>query len=175
MRKYHRWFSFPLIVFLFAVTVTGLYLQVVEFIAETETKDERPTTRTAPSEDDVQRDLAQSMDLAMKSHAGFPVQKIEISYSDDGKEVKLLTNKRIGPSVTVKPETGEVSYVERPKRTLRTIFILLHSGKFFGPIGIFIILLAGIALTVLSVTGLWVYIEMYRRRLKAKKTGFFWS
>jgi hypothetical protein len=35
-------------------------------------------------------------------------------------------------------------------------------------------MLAGISLMVLSVTGLWVYIEMWRRRRKADKHGFFW-
>ncbi|WP_281270619.1 hypothetical protein [Aurantiacibacter xanthus] len=34
MRRYHRWFSFPLILFIFAVTTTGIYLQVAELIAE---------------------------------------------------------------------------------------------------------------------------------------------
>jgi hypothetical protein len=42
-------------------------------------------------------------------------------------------------------------------------------------IGLVVVMLASIALMVLCVTGLWVYIDMYRRRRKAGKNGLFWQ
>jgi hypothetical protein len=51
----------------------------------------------------------------------------------------------------------------------------LHSGESFGPIGIFVSTLSGAALLFFAFSGLWMYIEMFRRRNKAEKQGLFWK
>ncbi len=40
----------------------------------------------------------------------------------------------------------------------------LHSGEEFGPVGVIISLTSGIALIFFAFSGLWMYIQMYRRR-----------
>ena len=40
----------------------------------------------------------------------------------------------------------------------------LHSGEWFGPFGTIIQTLAGIAMTFFAVSGMWMYVTMYRRR-----------
>lgn len=176
MRRYHRWFSFPLILFVVAVTATGLYLQWVEIAAEAGSTEAPAPQRTAPdSAGEVAAAIEQALLTAERQRPDFPVQKVEIAWRGDTGQAVVATNQRIGPSVTVDLATGEATYVERPPRTLRTIFILLHSGKYFGQAGLILIMLAGIALLVLSFTGLWVYLEMWRRRRKAGKRGLFWS
>lgn len=175
MRRYHRWISFPLIIFLLAVIGTGLYLQAVEIMHEAESGEQEPLARTAPDRAEIVAAVDRALEIAERDKADFPLQKVEISFTDDSYEAKALTNRRIGPSVTVDGATGETTYVERPPRTIRTIFILLHSGKYYGMTGLVIIMLASIVLMVLCITGLWVYIDMYRRRLKAGKKDLFWK
>ncbi len=51
----------------------------------------------------------------------------------------------------------------------------LHSGETFGPLGTIIATLSGLALVFFSFSGLWMYIEMFRRRGKADKKGLFWD
>jgi uncharacterized iron-regulated membrane protein len=56
----------------------------------------------------------------------------------------------------------------------------LHSGEEFGPVGTYLSILSGLALIFFAVSGLWMYIRMFRAR--ARKTGngargarVFWS
>lgn len=175
MRRYHRWISFPLIIFLLAVIGTGLYLQAVEIINETESGEPKALARTAPDRAEIVAAVDRALEIAERDRADFPLQKVEISFDGNSYEARALTNLRIGPSVSVNGKTGETTYLERPPRTIRTIFILLHSGKYYGMTGLVIIMLASIVLMVLCITGLWVYIDMYRRRLKAGKKGLFWK
>lgn len=175
MRRYHRWFSFPLILFVLAVTITGVYLQAVEIIAEASKPEAMPAQRTAPGDPaEIAAALEKALTFTEQAQPGFPVQKIELSWRGEVAQAVVSTNQRIGPSVTVDLASNEATYVAKPPRTLRTIFILLHSGKYYGLAGLALIMLAGISLMVLSVTGLWVYVEMWRRRRKADKHGFFW-
>jgi uncharacterized iron-regulated membrane protein len=175
MRRYHRWASFPLIAFLLAVIGTGLYLQAVEIINETQVGEPKALARTAPERAEIVSAVDRALNIAERDHPGFPLQKIEISFEADGHTAKVLTNRRIGPSITVDGTSGQASYVERPPRTIRTVFVLLHSGKYYGLTGLIVIMVASIVLMILCVTGLWVYIDMYRRRRAARKKGLFWK
>ena len=52
----------------------------------------------------------------------------------------------------------------------------LHSGEEFGPTGVVISILSGIALVFFSFSGLWLYIQMWRNRAaKGIKPGWFWK
>jgi hypothetical protein len=62
-----------------------------------------------------------------------------------------------------------------PKRKLVGFLHHLHSGEEFGPVGIVISLLSGIAMIFFSISGLWMYFQMLTRRGKADKKGLFWD
>lgn len=175
MRRYHRWVSFPLIVFLLAVIGTGLYLQAVEIMNEAQTGEAKALVRTAPERAKIVAAVDHALAVAERDRSGFPLQKFEISFDGISYQAKALTNQRTGPSISVDGASGEVRYVERPARTIRTMFVLLHSGKYYGLAGLIVTMIASIVLMILCVTGLWVYIDMYRRRLMAKKQGLFWK
>lgn len=52
----------------------------------------------------------------------------------------------------------------------------LHSGEEFGPVGTVISILSGLALMFFSLSGLWLYVAMWRaRRDRALKPGWFWK
>ena len=57
----------------------------------------------------------------------------------------------------------------------------LHSGEQFGPAGVVISILSGLALLFFSFSGLWMYIQMWRGRLARVEQGkkvrggkFYW-
>jgi hypothetical protein len=52
----------------------------------------------------------------------------------------------------------------------------LHSGEEFGPAGTWIAIAAGLALVFFSVSGLWLYVQMWRaRKARAQQPGWFWN
>jgi hypothetical protein len=52
----------------------------------------------------------------------------------------------------------------------------LHSGEEFGPVGTAVSILSGLALMFFSLSGLWLYVQMWRaRKDRALKPGWFWK
>ncbi len=66
----------------------------------------------------------------------------------------------------------------QPKRKPSVVGYLhhLHAGEEFGPLGVVISLLSGLALVFFSFSGLWLYISMWRNRAaKSHKPAWFWK
>ena len=40
----------------------------------------------------------------------------------------------------------------------------LHSGEQFGPVGVVLSILSGLGLIFFAISGMWMYVQMYRRR-----------
>ena len=52
----------------------------------------------------------------------------------------------------------------------------LHSGETFGPFGVVVSILSGLALLFFSFSGLWMYVQMWKgRKERALKPGWFWK
>ena len=52
----------------------------------------------------------------------------------------------------------------------------LHSGESFGPLGVAIATLAGLAMVFFTVSGIWMYVQMWRNRAaRSLKPGWFWK
>jgi len=52
----------------------------------------------------------------------------------------------------------------------------LHSGESFGPLGVFIATLSGLAMLFFCISGLWMYVQMWRNRAgRGLKPGWFWK
>lgn len=52
----------------------------------------------------------------------------------------------------------------------------LHSGESFGPVGVAISVLSGLALMFFSISGLWLYVQMWRFRQDRKLAPrWFWK
>lgn len=60
--------------------------------------------------------------------------------------------------------------------SLKGFFHHLHSGDEFGPAGIALSVMSGLALLFFSGSGLWVYVKMWtNRRARAQGIGLFWK
>ena len=53
----------------------------------------------------------------------------------------------------------------------------LHSGEEFGPVGTIVSLMSGLALLFFALSGLYMYIQMFRARGRRERAGsrFFWK
>lgn len=51
----------------------------------------------------------------------------------------------------------------------------IHSGEEFGPVGIVVSLLSGIALIFFTVSGMWMYWQLYVRRRAIGRGELFWK
>ncbi len=52
----------------------------------------------------------------------------------------------------------------------------LHSGEEFGPVGTAVAILAGFAMVFFAISGLWLYIQMWRgRKARGVTPGWFWQ
>lgn len=68
----------------------------------------------------------------------------------------------------------------KPKPAAWNVGLLhhLHSGESFGPAGTIVSILSGLALVFFSISGLWMYVRMFRARTgRQRATGskFFWN
>ncbi len=60
------------------------------------------------------------------------------------------------------------------RRDWHGVLLDLHRGEFAGAAGLWISLACGVALTALSLTGLTVYVQAWRRRRANGQPSFFW-
>lgn len=63
---------------------------------------------------------------------------------------------------------------EGSMRSLVGLFHHLHSGESFGPVGTAISILSGLALAFFSISGIWMYVRMFRRRPQGARR-LFWD
>ena len=71
----------------------------------------------------------------------------------------------------------------KPKPTAWNVSLLhhLHSGEQFGPAGVIVSMLSGLSLFFFALSGLWMYVQLYRGRLALIRKGrkveggkYFW-
>ncbi len=93
-----------------------------------------------------------------------------------GEEEEQMAEKASVPPGFVCPENMMCRPKKKPSGGLNIGLIHhLHSGETFGPLGTIIATLSGLAMVFFSFSGLWMYIQMFRRRGKAEKKGLFWE
>jgi uncharacterized iron-regulated membrane protein len=173
-RSVHRWISLPVVIFMFFVTVTGIVLSVQEIQGE----GGRPEQRSSALRPDDRVLLGAALEAFPAAQAALPelkLQRVELSVTAAGPVAKYFSSNRRAASVEADLVRNVVKVVPPPQPSMHGLFVTLHSGKWFGMAGLVVVLLCGVALAALSVTGLLVYIDMYRRRNDAGKSGLFWS
>lgn len=174
MRQYHRWFSFPLILFLFIVTVTGVVLQGEEVAGGLQPRPAPPKVSALPSDAAFVAQVQQALAAAKAAQPDFAAQQVTFDYSRGQAKVRFGVQPRGGPSIDIDLKTGATKVQAAPKPSLHVTMIQLHTGRMFGPVGLIVMMLVSLVFMVLTVTGLLVYIDMWKRRRAASKKGFFW-
>ena len=135
MRKYHRWLSVFFGIFLLWIAVTGVLSQVAPMI-----------NRGSIFEEDKKEQPAGGVIPAAKAH-------------DNAAPAALAA-----PAKFVCP--ADMNCRPKPKPGSWNVGLIhhLHSGEQFGLAGTIIALLSGVAMIFFAFSGLWLYIQMFRRR-----------
>ena len=157
MRKWHRWISVFFGVFLLWISVTGVLSQVGSLV----------------NNGGFEKETAERgrQEVAAAERAAVPAAQ---AHDDEGPAAAAFVcpaDMICRPKPARKPGQWNVGLLHH-----------LHSGEQFGPFGVVISILSGLALLFFSFSGLWMYIQMLRGRLSLAKTGkklrggrFFWG
>ena len=147
-RRYHRWLSLPFALILLWVALTGVAMQAVEIYDKGlfGDDDDRPALVTAARAHEHDEDAQAATPAALAAPAAAPAT----------------------PAASRPPQSKA--------HQLHELLQHLHSGEWFGPFGTIIQSLAGLAMTFFAVSGLWMYVTMYRRRGHKHHDGkkLFW-
>ena len=177
-RSIHRWASLPIAIIMLLVALTGIWLQVYEF-GDDEGRGERggaPAQAAAmPSPEEIGPMVTSALVAGRAAKPDFTPVSVTVTLA--GGQPKVALNGpgfRQAARIDYDPATGDATYTPPPPASIHGLIIGLHTGKVGGILGLILVMASGIVLVVLSVTGLLVYIDMWKRRNKAGKTGLFW-
>lgn len=179
MRQYHRWVSILAAIFLLIVSVTGVILQVQKLTGDDADAADHAVApavagglTTAMSPTEYAALLGRTLDAVRARAPNSPVTSVSLKM--DGGSIQGVAALPGNPprQLVVDARSGRVLSDER--RDPDSLIMRIHSGAILGDPGVVLGILWGSALVILSVTGGWVYFDMYRRRRKAAKRGLFW-
>lgn len=187
MRALHRWFGLVAAVFMLFLAVTGFVLQVELWIAG-----KAPPGRTIgppPTYDALAADNTEALSLMSTGMDGlreaFPNAEVgTISVNLKNGQVSFTGNNLAGGrSTPINGKTGEYKAPPPTPTGLEYIwtrdwhYIMqdLHAGYYFGLPGRIMSLFLALALGMLSITGLQVYLDLFKRRKKIGRKGLFWK
>jgi len=137
MRKWHRWLSVLFGLLILFIAVTGLLSHGAALYADSVAEPER------------------------KMAAGNPIVPAALAHEPPVPSAASLPAAAFvcPPDMTcrVKPDPDS-------PRAWVSFFHHLHAGEEFGPIGTALSIASGFALLFFAFSGLWMYLQMYRRR-----------
>lgn len=178
-RKWHRWIAFPATLFLLFASITGFILGFTEFFGADEALREAtrslvsPTSTASPA-----REWADPIERALVAvnakSAGAPIDKIEFQFKGDNPTVTIFTGNPAGgedKKYIVSAKTGAIESIE--DYTDKAFLLRLHSGEAFGDGGLVVSMMWGLALSILSITGLIIYLRIRRPGLTGIRR-IFW-
>lgn len=178
-RKWHRWIAFPATLFLFWASVTGIILGFTEFFGAEEALREAtrsivsPTT-TASLATSWSGPVARALAAVNAKSPGAPIDKIEFQFKGENPTVTIFTGKPTGGEdrkFVVSAKTGAIESIE--DYSDKAFLLRLHSGEAFGDGGLVVSMLWGLALAILSITGLIIYLRIRRPGLTGIKRVFW--
>ena len=181
-RQFHRWLGIGAAVLFLLVSVTGVALQYQQIFGSEETAKEAAASIVSPLSlakpmglDRVALDRARTTLLARYGNRPVAALDWEIKAPNAAFVFHLDgTNPR---KVAVGVANGAILSDELDGEDW---LLRLHSGEIIGDGGKFLGLLWGLGLVAMTLTGVWLYIKMYRARQKgsaARSTGwrrYFW-
>lgn len=139
LRRYHRWLAPVFAIVLLWIAVTGITIQVI-----------RLQTPPRPGEEEAR---GPTLIPTAQAHEHEAPAAANIIPRSPGEPT---------PSAAAPKSPAEI---ERARLHDLSEFVMdLHSGKILGPVGIWLSILSGGVLIFLAGSGLWMYVQMYRRR-----------
>ena len=181
-RQFHRWLGIGAAVLFLLVSVTGVALQYQQIFGSEEAAKEAAASIVSPLSlakpiglDTFALDRARSTLLGR--YGNRPVAGVDWQIKASTPTLVFHLDGSDPRKVAVGVASGAVLSDEPDGEDW---LIRLHSGEIIGDGGKFLGLLWGLGLVAMTLTGVWVYIKMYRARQKgsaSRLTGwrrYFW-
>jgi uncharacterized iron-regulated membrane protein len=167
-RKWHRWIGFPAALFLLWAATTGVLVAFTEFFGEDEalreaTRDMISPVSVSSASTAWSEPIARAFATAATRATGAPVDTLELQLKGPRPTVTMFTGKPQGGEdrkLVFDARTGLLlsgeAYADKP------FLYRLHSGEAFGDGGLVVAMMWGLTLLVLTITGLLIYLKMWR-------------
>lgn len=178
MRKWHRLVSLPAFVFLLVVSISGLVLQVQSFFNDDEEKSEQLKSQNSKiflkSSMDYSSKLEAAQKVLLSKIGNVDIKKIEVELRQTPPIFSFYVDQTHPKVFQINSETGQI--LSEKDDNADNFWIKLHSGEIFGDAGRSTGIFSGLALLFLTLSGFWVYVQMFRRRPKVGPAlkRFFW-
>lgn len=166
MRTYHRWLSVLFGLFILWIATTGVLSQIGTLVNnggfENETRERGAKQAAAVGEAIVPSAQAHEQEASVPAT---PTATQASAPATATAAFVCPADMTCRPKRTAKPGEWNVGYLHR-----------LHSGEEFGPAGVIVSLSSGLALLFFAFSGLYMYIQMFRRRghRKSHPRRIFW-
>lgn len=164
--------------FLLSVGITGVILQFQQFFGEDEATKEKLATMTSAYTVDSRLDdflpkLAKAQAAVKAKIGGDKLNGVELQLKGEHPTFVLHTAGKTDQKFVVNADTGAIEQQTGDER--ESLLLRIHTGEVLGDGGVVGGMLWGTALVAMTITGAWLYWQMYRAR--AKKNGWkriFW-
>ncbi|MFT4253565.1 MAG: PepSY-associated TM helix domain-containing protein [Caulobacter sp.] len=189
----HRWVGTGAMLFVAYLVVTGSIIAVNEFVnpavfgsgggqgGVVRGDAQRAADRPIPSPEHVERMTATALRAAADLLPDAPLTGAEIRlYERDGKALAdvALGSGQHAERITIDAISGarvKGAAEAQAAARLNTLLQRFHSGAIGGLAGKLLILATGLSLLTLCVTGIWLYLDMARRRWAMGRREVFWG
>ncbi len=178
-RAWHRWFGTLAGFFLLFIVLSGTWLHIYKIVAKSGPgKAEAPAPVMAPIDPvalatraqalaEEHRPGAEIVSLALDAKAGNPMAVVKYEGVEAAAVIDLQTGAVKTPSAS--PPKDKTTW-----RALHDVAMELHTLRFAGIGGHVFGLLLGVMLLFLTGSGLWMWLSMWRERVKRNKRGWLW-
>ncbi len=154
MRTYHRWLSVIFGVLILFIAVTGVLSQIGTLVNnggfEEEARETGRRQAAAVGQAIVPSAQAHEQDAAAPGNA---TSGTATATAPAAAPFVCPADMTCRPKRTPKPGDWNVGFLHH-----------IHSGEEFGPVGVILSIASGVALIFFAFSGLWMYIQMFRRR-----------
>jgi uncharacterized iron-regulated membrane protein len=184
LRQTHRWSSTVAGAFLLVIAATGVALQIEEL---TETGERRgppaPTTAAAVLES-PETSIASALAGLRAAEPNARITSLALGGTGGAAQVVVsLAGETQARAIDI--VTGSVKAAEQaapqgppggppPGFSLMRTIKQIHTGEIGGPFGQIIGLALGLTLLFLSISGLWMWLQMLNARANQGRKGWFW-
>jgi uncharacterized iron-regulated membrane protein len=179
MRAYHRWFGIVAAVFMIFIAATGLALQIDLIVTGNPVPGSEPPplpiATDPPPPSAAGAIVSHAIVAAHRANPALAIAHADISFSRGGSRVTLGGAGPFAAAVSYDPATGAITPLRPLKPGWHNWLQDLHAGYVFGPIGRAVSIAMAISLLVLGITGLLLYLDMFKRRRRAGRAAFFWK
>lgn len=177
MRNIHRWLAPVPALFMIFIAATGIGLQLDLLLSGNSPpgSEPAPSPASSPSQAVTPEQMHRMLDVLVRAAAAespsLALNRVQLDFAGPRPQASVGR-----PPDSVKFDLSSGDRIIEPPRPVDLHFILqdLHAGYAFGMPGRLLSLALGVVLLILGVSGLWVYVDMYRRRSRNGRRSLFW-